>query len=153
MFHTPYSDSRPRPKTDCQAAAKKSTQDLPAKQEFADSCDINQIIARAQKNGAALPPLPQALQEHYPDLSGPQTFLEALDLVERAEAAFLSLPASVRAECDNRPDIFLGKIQDPSWAKSHGLLEEPPVAAGQAAPAAAPAPSEGAGAAKTSGTA
>lgn len=130
QFHTPFSNSRPRLKLDCQAAkedeAKKiadpnGRQNQGAKQSFADECDINVIIARGQRAGQ-IGQAPQLGPENFPDLAGPQSFLEALEIVEKAEQTFLGLPAAVRAECFNRPDIFLERVQDTSWAAKHGLL-------------------------------
>lgn len=140
-FHTQYSDGRPKAVVDCQEAAKHRTDDLGAKQSFKDECDINRIVERFAKTGQ----LPgSGAQAQYLDLAVmPQDFLSALEIVERAEDAFLSLPAAVRAECHNRPDLFLGKLQDAEWAKKHGLLAPAPSEASPEpaqAPEAPPAP-------------
>lgn len=147
QFHTPFSNTRPRPKLDCQAvkedearkiADPSGRQNQGAKQSFADDCDINVIIARGQRAGQ-IGQAPQLGPENFPDLAGPQSFLEALEIVEKAEQTFLALPAAVRAECQNRPDIFLEKAQDAAWAAKHGLVEAKPSPASPE-PAQAPQP-------------
>lgn len=136
-FRTPFTkpvrvvnDSTPPPKR--------------TKDSFKDECDINKMIARAQRNGQVLNARPGVPQ--YGDFASlPESYLEAHELVQRAESAFRALPAEVRAECGNDPALFLAKAQDREWALKHGLLKEeaksPP-----GAPPAPPVPPGGAGA-------
>ncbi|AXH75473.1 MAG: internal scaffolding protein [Microviridae sp.] len=119
------------------------------RQEFAEECDINNIMKRFEATGAVnhfnqVGPRYLDLSEGVPELR------EALDLVRASNEAFMSLPARVRAEFDNDPVAFVDYAADPSNAKQMvewGLaiaLPEPakpaPVVSGDApaAPAAPP---------------
>lgn len=88
-----------------------------AKESFRDECDINKIMARYAKTGH----LPGLIQENpiYGDFSDTPTYMEAVQLVDRAETAFMALPAEVRAECGNEPAVFLERVTDAEWRKKH----------------------------------
>lgn len=88
------------------------------KGSFKEECDINKIIARAKKSGM-LPP--SAKVPVYGDFADVPSYQAALDLVIQAEAAFAALPADVRAECFNSPQVFLEKVKDENWAIAKGL--------------------------------
>lgn len=112
------------------------------KQSFKDECDINNLMARYEKTGQ-LPAL-AAAQPQYGDFADVPTFMEACQIVQKAEEQFAALPAEVRAECANNPAIFLQAIQDPAWAIKHKLALPPsvvpdPDAGGQPAPPPSPA--------------
>lgn len=81
-----------------------------ARQEFADECDINVIMARYERTGEV--PL-GGKQPRYVDLAGaPQTLMETLQLLKEAEEAFMRLPAKVRREFDNDPVAFADFAMD-----------------------------------------
>lgn len=70
-------------------------------QQFRDDCDINQIVARAQRG---IPPRFTARGEpHFGDFSEVPDLVSAYDLVERANEAFMTLPAQLRLELGNDP--------------------------------------------------
>lgn len=82
------------------------------RQEFADECDINILMQRFERTGvishvAQAEPMYLDLSEGVPDL------MTALETVRAAEAAFMSLPASVRKEFDNDAIKFVAFAEDP----------------------------------------
>lgn len=81
------------------------------RQEFADECDINVLMARYEKTGV----ISHVAQREpmYLDLSGGVPDLQtALHTVMVAEQAFMTLPASVRKEFDNDPLKFVAFAED-----------------------------------------
>ncbi len=81
------------------------------KQSFKDECDINNILKKYDKTG---------ILEHrnkyegqYADVTGVVDYQTALNIVSSAEAAFMSLPASIRSQFQNDPHEFLAFAQDP----------------------------------------
>lgn len=82
-----------------------------ADQSQAVDCDINVLMARYQKTGL-MPQNPEKVPR-YLDLSDVPSFQDAMDLMLRAEEAFMSLPAIVRKEFDNDPGKFVGFAEDP----------------------------------------
>lgn len=80
------------------------------RQEFAEECDINTIMARYEAHGV----ISHVNQNQpfyldttsYPDLQG------AMDTFREAERAFLALPAKVRKEFDNDPQKFVDFAAD-----------------------------------------
>ncbi|QCQ84945.1 internal scaffolding protein [Blackfly microvirus SF02] len=83
------------------------------RQEFAEECDINVLMARYEKVGQ----LPQNLNGQVPqylDLCDVPDFQEAFELVADASRAFMSLPAGVRAEFGNNPAEFVTFAENPA---------------------------------------
>lgn len=79
------------------------------RQEFADECDINKLMARMNNfvnggpNGLVMPNL-----DDYVDFSQlPTTLMEYMDYMQTAEREFMKLPAIVRKEMDNSPLTFI----------------------------------------------
>lgn len=71
------------------------------RQEFADECDINQIMARYEKDGI-WPPVANDYVPVYVDFAAqPTDLMSAMQQMSDAEAAFMRLPAIVRKEFDN----------------------------------------------------
>lgn len=111
------------------------------RQEFAEDCDINSIMARYEVTGQ----LPQsAVMPTFADYVGVPNLMEALELMSNAQAAFMTLPAKVRREFDNDPTEFVAFASDPGnldqmrdWGLAAPAPQEPPTVA----PAAYPAPS------------
>lgn len=81
------------------------------RQEFADECDVNQVMARFEKTGQLPNFGGQAPQ--YLDVSEVPDLITALNVVEAAKAAFMTLPARTRAEFDNDPVKFVAFAEDP----------------------------------------
>lgn len=83
------------------------------RQEFADECDINILLDRYEKTGvlnhySRREPL-------YVDLTeGPQDLAGALEVLNRATEAFMTLPAKIRREFDQDPVQFVQFCEDRS---------------------------------------
>lgn len=81
------------------------------RQEFAEDCDINRIMARFEKT---------ALVEHvakyegrYGDFSEmPESYQDAIELVREAEALFMDVPAKIRERFNNDPAEYLAFCLD-----------------------------------------
>lgn len=83
------------------------------RQEFADECDVNVLMARYEKTGVwPLPPLDA--KPRYLDVSDVPDLQGAMQVMIEAEAAFMSLPAIVRKEFDNDKLKFVEFAQDPA---------------------------------------
>lgn len=82
------------------------------RQEFAEECDVNQIMKKFEATGVISHQNPR--QPMYLDLSEPIDLQRALDIVAEATESFMSLPARVRAEFDNDPVRFVSFAEDPS---------------------------------------
>lgn len=80
-------------------------------QSFGEECDINNLMARYQKTG--LLPQHPGQEMRYLDLTDMPSFQDAMDMMLRAEEAFMALPAVVRREFDNDPGKFVGFAEDP----------------------------------------
>lgn len=90
-----------------------------------DNCDINILMDRYQKSGVI--PVMQGAPI-YGDFTELPDYRGAVETVMKADKAFSSLPAKVRAEFDNDPARFLEFAQDPvneARMRDMGLL--PPV--------------------------
>jgi len=82
------------------------------RQEFADDADINVLMARYDKVGVwPLPPL-DALPQ-YLDVTNVPDLMSAMQLMEDAKRAFMTLPATVRREFDNDPMQFVAFAENP----------------------------------------
>jgi len=80
------------------------------RQEFAEECDINVLMATYERNGVLnhfnrLPP-------QYLDVTEVPDLQNALAIYNQAEQAFMTLPAKVRKEFDNDPVKFVEFAQD-----------------------------------------
>lgn len=111
------------------------------KSEFARECDINHIMARAQKEGVVAHVA--RFQPEYGDFAT-FDFQEALDKLREADEMFLELPSAARKHFDNDPAKFLSYVNsdevDFEMLQSLGLGAQPP----QAPPEPAVAPEAGA---------
>lgn len=92
------------------------------RQEFADECDINSIMARYETNGL-LPSHVNPVSGQYLDLSDVPDLRSAIDLMRNAEAAFMRLPASARREFDNDPVKFVEFAQSDN-EENHAKMRE-----------------------------
>lgn len=80
------------------------------RQEFANECDINVLMARYQKTGvfptaAGKPPV-------YVDNWDAPDFMGAMNIMQEANEAFMRLPAKVRKEFENDPGQFVAFVED-----------------------------------------
>lgn len=115
------------------------------KQEFAQECDINNIIKAFKVTGQVTHINAQRASGTYQDLPDPLDFQESLNAVRQANEAFNSLPSKVRERFNNDPQAFLTFMANPANQDEMiklGLATRTPQAAPPAPPAppAAPAP-------------
>jgi len=97
------------------------------KQQFKAECDINNIMKRYQRDGI-ITHLKQ-FGGRYEDVSGAVSFQEAYEIVHNAQAAFGTLPSSVRKRFDNDPGHFMQFALNPANKAEMvklGLAKEPP---------------------------
>lgn len=95
------------------------------KTEFQEEVDINNIVAKYQRDGALTHF--QFNAEDYGIATG-LSFHEAATLVADARSLFADLPSSLRARFNNDPGQFLDFVQDPSNAQEMvelGLTDSP----------------------------
>lgn len=110
----------------------------PAQQEFKKDLDINQIMRRL-KNGQNPPSWMTSATPRYGDFANmPASFMEAFDIVERAEAAFASLPLEFRRDLDHDPRNLQYASKE-LYAKHKLLKPEGADSAAPEAPASPPA--------------
>ncbi|QCQ84567.1 internal scaffolding protein [Blackfly microvirus SF02] len=105
------------------------------RQEFAAESDINNIMA--QYDGQ-WPPPPNGYVPQYLDFSNVPDLMTAHAISTAAAAAFMTLPARVRAEFENDPMKFVDYASNPDNLDQMRAWKLAP-------PAAAPAPSPGPG--------
>ncbi|QCQ84636.1 internal scaffolding protein [Blackfly microvirus SF02] len=101
------------------------------RQEFADECDINVLMATYERNGQLTHI--NAGSPQFLDVSDVPDLPRAIAVMEAAEKAFMTLPASVRREFDNSAVNFV------DYAADRGNLDQmrkwglaPPAAAADA---------------------
>lgn len=83
------------------------------KQSFADDCDVNKILKRAEVVGSL-----SHLQKHegfYADVAeAPKDIFEAREQMARVGEIFAELPAEVRSEFQNDSLQYLAFVNDPA---------------------------------------
>lgn len=84
------------------------------KQEFARECDINNIIKHFSVSGMLSHVNAKAASGQYLDLPDAFDFQESMNIINQAEAAFMSLPAKLRDRFGNDPTQFLEFTHDPA---------------------------------------
>ncbi len=87
------------------------TQPTMTKQSFADECDVNNIMKRFEKTGVL-----DHLNTHqgdYADFIGVEDYKTSMDRIQAATAAFMTIPARIRAQFDNDPAKFVAFAEDP----------------------------------------
>lgn len=110
------------------------------KQSMAEQCDVNFILGQYQRTGIITHTNPAAPM--FADLPPVMDLQQAMEVMQEAEASFLSLPAKVREEFGNDPVALLEAVQDPSQRErlvSLGIIEAPPQQAQE--PPTPPSPS------------
>lgn len=83
-----------------------------ARQEFAEECDINVLMARYERTGVLNHY--STREPQYLDVTEVPDLQSALQYMQDAQAAFMRLPAVVRKEFDNDPVRFVEYAGDPS---------------------------------------
>lgn len=80
------------------------------KQSMKAECDINNILRKYQKTGNI-----SHFAKHagYYDYAPAVDYMEALDIVAKAQQMFRELPAETRREFRDDPAAFLDFVQDP----------------------------------------
>lgn len=109
---------------------EKGTEDLYAYiQSFADSVDINVILARfASGDTQAL----SRAQGFYADvIDFPTNMADALNRINECEEMFKSLPLDVRQKFDCSFEQFLSQSGTDDWLEKMGMVEHSVVAAPQ----------------------
>lgn len=95
------------------------------KQDAAEECDINAIMARYEKTGV----LPQGSRMYeFGEAISPYSFQESMNAVIQAREDFASLSSRVRARFDNDPAKLFAFLDDPAnreEATALGILKEP----------------------------
>lgn len=85
------------------------------RQEFAEECDVNAIVARFEKTGGGWPFVPNNHVPHYVDFTAvPSDLQSAMSILNESNEAFMRLPASVRKDFDNDPMRFVEYASDRS---------------------------------------
>lgn len=82
------------------------------RQEFADECDINKLMAQYEKTGF-LPSHNNPGEPRYLDVSDVPDLMQAHAVLQEATASFMSLPATVRRDFDNDPIKFINFAENP----------------------------------------
>ncbi|WNK14404.1 MAG: internal scaffolding protein [Microvirus sp.] len=80
------------------------------RQEFAEECDINTLMARYEASGA-ISHVNRAMPV-YLDTTDYPGLQASMDLFREAAASFNALPATVRREFDNDPQKFIDFASD-----------------------------------------
>lgn len=81
-------------------------------QSQAPACDVNNIMAKYKKTGQ-ITHLARK-QGVYADVSQISDLQTAIEQVQSANNAFMSIPAELRAKLNNDPVKFIEYLQDPS---------------------------------------
>lgn len=134
----------PSVRTGCDPGGPSAT-----RQEFADECDINVLMAKYEATGI-MPPV-NGRTPMFGDVSAVPDLRLALEQIEQATESFMSLPAVVRKEFDNDVVRFVEYASDPSnvdQMRKWGLATMPPPPAAPVrvevvTPEPAPAPAPG----------
>lgn len=104
VYTSPYDEHEP--------VTVDASHDGLTRQEFADECDINVLMARYEKTGVITHY--SRKEPAYFDASEVPDLATALHMAEEAERAFMQLPASARREFDNDAVKFVEYAQDPA---------------------------------------
>lgn len=82
------------------------------KQSESDACDINKIMARYEKDGVLRHVSENA--PFYADVSQVPDYQAALEVVQKADELFMSMPAELRAKFDNDPQVYFDFVSNPA---------------------------------------
>jgi len=81
------------------------------KQSFTEQCDINKMMKKYVRTGAA--PVLNKREPHYGDFSQAKDLHSAMNQVMAAQDEFETLPSEVRNLCDNDPELLLRALASP----------------------------------------
>lgn len=87
------------------------TSDCFVQQHEAADCDINNIMARYERDGVLSHV--QQYEGQYGDFTDVVSYQQALNIVMDAEECFMSLPANIRKKFDNDAGAFLDFAANP----------------------------------------
>jgi len=82
------------------------------KQQFKEECDVNNILKKYRATG--LLTHIRATKPQYGDFTQVTDFQSAMDQVQRAQDAFLKLPAKVRSRFRNDPSELVEFLSNPA---------------------------------------
>ncbi len=101
-----------------------------ADQSQKDECDINRILARYRETGYLVDPLhPGTRKPLFGDFTDIPDYQAALDLIAKADDAFMKLPAKIRDRFSNNPQEifdFLNDEKNRDEAVKLGLIDSKP---------------------------
>lgn len=83
------------------------------RQEFADECDINVLMAQYEKTGV-INHFSNGTPQYMDITEMPDDLMGSLRVMKEAETAFMRLNAQVRKEFDNDPIQFVDFATDPN---------------------------------------
>ncbi len=90
-----------------------SNDKIRTKQSFRDECNLNNIMRKYNKTGVISPDILNQRQAVFADVSEIGDFQHCKQTVIDADAAFLTLPAALRARFKNDPGQLLDFCADP----------------------------------------
>lgn len=99
------------------------------RQEFKDECDLNLVIKRFMKTPGGIEALQQAqgfIGGRFLDVSEVPDYRTTRDYINRANEAFMRLPAPIRSRFANDPAAFLDFVDNPAnleELKQMGLVQ------------------------------
>ncbi len=111
------------------------------RQAAKDECDVNRIMSKWRATGSITHL--NLGKPAYGDYSTSTDYLEAIAIMDDANASFAALPAAVRARMNNNPAELLDFIADPAnteEATALGLINAPANPVPTPAPEGEPAP-------------
>lgn len=95
-----------------------------------DECDINRILQRYRETGYLTDPLhPATRKPIFGDFTDIPDYQAALDLIAKADDAFMQLPAKIRDRFSNNPQEifdFLNDEKNRDEAVKLGLIDSKP---------------------------
>lgn len=122
--------------------AHHNTEPTLTKQEFADSCDPNNILDRHAR-GQDVSMFMTTKTPKYGDYTGaPASYHEALNIVTRANQSFQQLDERTRARFDNDPRAFVDFVSNQDNAQALIDMGLAVAKVPETSPAAAEAPAE-----------
>lgn len=76
------------------------------------SCDVNFILERYQKTGVL--DHVARYNGNYKDCSGAVDYHTAMNIIQQADEAFMTLPSTLRARFENDPALFIEFVNNPA---------------------------------------
>lgn len=135
IFHTQF-DPPPKPEVLCGPTMTAA--------EFAQECDINNIIKTYERTGVINAPFTPTSQPRFGDFTSVPDLIEAQNAINDAAERFNALPAHLRARFNNDPLFLLEFVQNTAnrdEAVRLGLIEKCVTPAGPAVDTAGVRPS------------